>query len=79
LIKTRRTEPQKEIHTLAQKRANVAGAFAVREDMRGKRLLIMDDLYDSGATLEEASRVLRKAGAARLCVLTLTRTIHSDA
>ncbi len=79
LVKTRRTAPQKEMRTLAQKRANVAGAFAVQGDVRGKRLLILDDLYDSGATLEEVSRVLRQAGAARLCVLTLTRTIHADA
>ena len=79
LVKTRRTSPQKEMHTLAQKRANVAGAFAVQGDVRGKRLLILDDLYDSGATLEEASRVLLRAGAAHLCVLTLTSTIHQDA
>lgn len=78
LVKTRRTAPQKELRTLAQKRANVAGAFRVQSDVRGKRLLILDDLYDSGATLEEVSRVLRQAGAASLCVLTLTRTIHSD-
>ncbi|OGC00573.1 hypothetical protein A2V82_01765 [candidate division KSB1 bacterium RBG_16_48_16] len=79
LIKTRQTAPQKEMHTLAQKRANVAGAFAVDRDVRGKRLLVIDDLYDSGATLEEISRELKAKGVKRLCVLTLTRTIHSDA
>jgi len=83
LVKTRRTAPQKEMRTLAQKRANVAGAFAVpaarQSEVRGQRLLVLDDLYDSGATLEEVCRVLRQAGAARLCVLTLTRTIHADA
>jgi len=83
LVKTRRTAPQKEMRTLAQKRANVAGAFAVpaarQSEIRGQRLLVLDDLYDSGATLEEVCRVLRQAGAARLCVLTLTRTIHADA
>jgi ATP-dependent DNA helicase RecQ len=79
LVKTRHTAPQKEMRTLAQKRANVAGAFAVQGEVRGKRLLILDDLYDSGATLEEVNHVLRQAGVARLCVLTLTRTIHADA
>ena len=83
LVKTRRTAPQKEMRTLAQKRANVAGAFAVpgarQSEVRSQRLLVLDDLYDSGATLEEVCRVLRQAGAARLCVLTLTRTIHADA
>ena len=79
VVKTRRTAPQKEMHTLAQKRANVAGAFALQGSVQGKRLLVLDDLYDSSATLAEVARVLRLAGAARLCVLTLTRTIHADA
>jgi ATP-dependent DNA helicase RecQ len=79
VTKTRHTQPQKDMRTLAQKKANVAGAFSVQGDVRGKRLLVMDDLFDSGATLEEVTRVLRQAGAARVCVLTMTRTIHSDA
>jgi competence protein ComFC len=82
LVKTRITAPQKEMRTLAQKRANVAGAFAVAADLgnlRGKRLLVLDDLYDSGATLEEATRTLERAGVSMVMVLTLTRTIHADA
>ena len=83
LVKTRATAPQKEMRTLAQKRANVAGAFAVPAEsgqaVRGKRLLVLDDLYDSGATLEEATRTLERAGAKTVVVLTLTRTIHADA
>jgi superfamily II DNA helicase RecQ/adenine/guanine phosphoribosyltransferase-like PRPP-binding protein len=79
LSKTRQTAPQKEMHTLAEKRANVAGAFAAPHETRGKRLLVLDDLYDSGATLEEVARTLKQAGAAAVCVLTLTSTIHSDA
>ncbi|MCX6376424.1 MAG: phosphoribosyltransferase family protein, partial [Armatimonadetes bacterium] len=76
---TRQTAAQKEMHSLAQKKANVVGAFAVRGNAKGRKLLILDDLYDSGMTLEEASSALKRAGAARICVLTLTRTIHSDA
>jgi competence protein ComFC len=83
LAKTRVTALQKEMRTLAQKRANVAGAFIVTADclrqVHGKRLLVLDDLYDSGATLEEVTRTLLHAGAAAVRVLTLTRTIHSDA
>ena len=83
LVKTRVTAPQKEMRTLAQKRANVAGAFAVAADlapdMRGKRLLVLDDLYDSGATLEQVTRTLQRAGVPTVMVLTLTRTIHADA
>jgi ATP-dependent DNA helicase RecQ len=77
--KTRQTEPQKQFHTLAQKRANVAGAFALQAPVRNLRLLLVDDLFDSGATLEEITRLLMNAGASGVYVLTLTRTIHSDA
>ena len=79
LVKTRATKPQKELRTLAQKRANVAGAFAVRGPVRGRRLLVVDDLYDSGATLEEVTRVLLAAAVEAVYVLTLTHTIHTDA
>jgi len=79
LVRVRQTAPQKEMHSMAQKRANVAGAFVVRAKISGRKVLLLDDLYDSGMTLEEASRTLSRAGAARVCVLTLTRTIHSDA
>lgn len=78
LVKTRQTAPQKELRTLAQKRANVNGAFAVQGQLHEKNLLVIDDLYDSGATLEEVTRVLRRAGSTKICVLTCTRTIHSE-
>jgi predicted amidophosphoribosyltransferase len=79
LVKTRPTWPQKEMKTLAQKRANVAGAFAVQGEVAGQRILLVDDLYDSGATLEEITRVLLRNGARQVNVLTWTRTIHMDA
>jgi predicted amidophosphoribosyltransferase len=80
LIKTRATRPQKEMRNMAQKQANVAGAFAVKDvsAMRGKRLLVLDDLVDSGTTMQEVTRVLLQAGAARVAVLALTKTIHAD-
>jgi len=78
VIKTRQTQPQKEMQTLPQKRDNVAGAFALNSDINGKQVLLVDDLFNSGATLEESTRLLRKHGAANVNVLTLTRTIHSD-
>jgi ATP-dependent DNA helicase RecQ len=79
VVKTRQTQPQKEMHTLPQKRDNVAGAFALNSDINGKRILLVDDLFDSGATLEEIARLLTKHKAAHVNVLTLTRTIHADA
>jgi ATP-dependent DNA helicase RecQ len=79
LVKTRQTQPQKELKTLAQKRTNVSGAFAQSENVKGQRILLVDDLFDSGATLEEITRLLIRQGAAHISVFTLTRTIHADA
>ena len=79
IVKTRQTHPQKEMKTLPQKRDNVAGAFALNNDITGKRILLVDDLFDSGATLEEITKLLFKHNAARINVITLTRTIHADA
>jgi ATP-dependent DNA helicase RecQ len=78
LIKTRRTRPQKEMVNLTQKTLNVKGAFKVpnNETIRNKNILLIDDLYDSGATLNECTRVLKSAGARKVLVLTLTRTMH---
>lgn len=79
VFKTRPTKPQKEMQTLPQKRDNVAGAFALNNVINGKNILLIDDLFDSGATLEEITKVLLRSKAARVNVLTLTRTIHADA
>jgi ATP-dependent DNA helicase RecQ len=67
------------MQTLAQKRANVTGAFSMCGNISEKRILLVDDLFDSGATLDEITKLLLKHGAFRVNVLTLTRTIHSDA
>jgi ATP-dependent DNA helicase RecQ len=79
VLKTRQTAPQKQFHTIAQKQANVAGAFTLQKPVRNLCLLLVDDLFDSGATLKEITRLLHRAGASSVYVLTLTRTIHSDA
>jgi len=67
------------MQTLPQKRDNVAGAFALNNDINTKRILLVDDLFDSGATLEEITKLLLKHKASRVNVLTLTKTIHADA
>jgi len=56
---------------------NLRGVFAVRRGrlVRGKRLLLVDDVMTTGATARECSRVLLDAGAASVRVFTLARTI----
>ena len=78
VVRKKVRRPQKELNTLAQKKANIAGAFGVKGDIRGLRVLVLDDLFDSGATLEEMSRILKDAGASRIAVMTLSRTIHAE-
>lgn len=65
LHKRRHTPPQSGIHGAAQRRANVLGAYAALEPerFRGKRVLLLDDILTTGATMSECARVLLTAGA----------------
>jgi len=56
---------------------NVHGAFAVRGDLRGMRIALVDDVMTTGATLAEASRVLIEAGAQRVECWVVARTPRS--
>lgn len=78
LRKTRATRSQKEMATKEQKRRNVRNAFAANhpQAVAGRTILLVDDLYDSGATVDECARILKQAGARAVYVLTLTKTGH---
>lgn len=77
IYKTRRTEPQKMFTNRVQKRKNLSKAFGISGRVDGT-LLVIDDVMDSGVTLEEVGKVLKGAGAQALYALTLTKTRHSD-
>ena len=57
------------------RRGNVRGAFAAREDVRGARIALVDDVMTTGATLAEASRTLIAAGAKRVECWVVARTL----
>ena len=74
LVRTRDTPSQIELNA-SQRRANVRGAFTPRipEWIEGRRLLLVDDVMTTGATVEECARVLQEAGAAGVHVVTVAR------
>lgn len=76
LIKTRHTRPQSETPHRPARLANIRGAFAVRqsEAVRGKTIILVDDVITTGATIIEASRVLKNAGALRVIALVLAQS-----
>jgi ATP-dependent DNA helicase RecQ len=80
LAKVRRTQEQKSLSNRLQKQENVKGAFTVRfpEQIAGRTLLLIDDIYDSGYMLREVGLTLMQAGAKAVYPLTITRTAHSD-
>ena len=65
--------PQSTLETEEQRRANVLGVYEAvnAEQFRGKRLLLVDDILTTGATLSECVRVLKEAGAGEVMCLTL--------
>ncbi len=75
LIKTRQTKLLKNIPSI-EKQAEIQGALEIRhQDLKGRCVLLFDDLYDSGVTLTEATKALCEQGRVhRVLVLTLTQT-----
>jgi len=62
---------------VAQRRANVRDAFRVRTDLNpdGLRLLLIDDVMTTGATLDACARMLKRSGAARVFGMTVAREV----
>jgi ComF family protein len=74
VCRTRSTKAQAGL-TRAQRRDNVRASFRVRRpaEVQGRSLLLIDDVQTTGSTVNACARALKRAGAARVCVLTLSR------
>jgi len=76
LVRTKATEAQKQM-TVSERTANLKDAFTVArvEDILGKKVILVDDVFTSGATANECARVLRQAGARSVDVLVIAAVV----
>jgi ComF family protein len=78
LLRVKRTTQQVGLGARARQ-DNVRGAFAIASsrdnDIFGRRIVLIDDVYTTGATVASATRVLKRAGAADVTVLTFARAL----
>jgi len=76
LRRIRNTKPQKGLNAV-ERRRNPVGAFGVTAgyDIKGARILLIDDVLTTGATCHHAAKTLRQTGASSVMVAVLGRTI----
>jgi ComF family protein len=72
LIRTRETVPQPGLGR-DERRRNLEGVLATRLHLEGKSVALVDDVMTTGATADAAARVLKRAGAERVCVWVVAR------
>lgn len=76
LIRTRQTRPQTKLKE-KERKVNVCGAFSVNKNskfkIRNSKILLFDDVWTTGATMQECAEVLKRAGAKKVFGLTLAR------
>ena len=81
LERKRATPSQGEMPSAKARRRNVLGAFRVppgkTAQVRGRNILLVDDVFTTGATLNACARALKRAGAARVDALTLARVVRA--
>ena len=76
LVRIRDTVPLSRLNSHEERVKNIAGAFEVRslDSIQGRKILLIDDIFTTGTTINEALKVLQVANPACVDVLTLTRT-----
>ena len=74
LIRTRYTTPQVDLNGI-ERMKNVKGAFLITDpsELKDKSILLIDDVFTTGATIKECVKVIKRAGAGKVYVLTFAR------
>lgn len=74
LIKNKNTKVQSTLSKM-QREQNVKGAFTVKfkEEINGKSIILLDDIYTTGSTVNECAKMLKRAGAKEILVLTIAK------
>lgn len=71
LVRTKNTRPMKEMSDKGRA-DNIKNAFKLkREDMKGKKIILVDDIYTTGMTMDECAKVLLDAGVASVYFITV--------
>ena len=80
LIKTRETQEQKVFQNGYSKKDNIANAFGCinMSEIQGKRIILLDDIFDSGATIKEIGKMLTQNGAQVIAPITIAKTIGGE-
>lgn len=80
LYKVRETNEQKIYQNSYLKQENIKDAFTYDhpDDIYGKKILLLDDIYDSGATMKEIGRLLTSMGAELIVPITIAKTVGGD-
>ena len=72
LVRKRETAAQSTLDSSKQRRQNLKNAFAVTEDLTGKQVLLVDDIFTTGATCNECAKELYRAGAQKVFICCLS-------
>ena len=80
LKKSRTTEPQKIFESNISKTENLKNAFILENpnEIQGKSVLLIDDIFDSGVTIKEIGGYLSKLGATKIVPLVIAKTVGGD-
>ncbi|MDR0603841.1 MAG: RecQ family ATP-dependent DNA helicase [Bacteroidales bacterium] len=80
LVKIRSTQKQKIFKSVFSKKENIKNAFnyLTPDEIAGKNILLIDDIFDSGATIKEIGKLLTKMGAKKITPLVIARTIGGN-